>query len=96
MIISINADDIENNKVRHDLGLTYDLDVLRLVKVYRSKGLYVSSVVITQYKGQKSIENFKNKLEALDIKVYYHYPIEGYPHNVEHIVSDEAMARTIM
>ena len=67
MIISINADDIENNKVRHDLGLTYDLDVLRLVKVYRSKGLYVSSVVI---------------------KVYYHYPIEGYPHNVEHIVSD--------
>ena len=88
MIISINADDIENNKVRHDLGLTYDLDVLRLVKVYRSKGLYVSSVVITQYKGQKSIENFKNKLEALDIKVYYHYPIEGYPHNVEHIVSD--------
>ena len=70
MIISINADDIENNKVRHDLGLTYDLDVLRLVKVYRSKGLYVSSVVITQY------------------KVYYHYPIEGYPHNVEHIVSD--------
>ena len=89
MIISINADDIENNKVRHDLGLTYDLDVLRLVKVYRSKGLYVSSVVITQYKGQKSIESFKNKLEALDIKVYYHYPIEGYPHNVEHIVSDE-------
>ena len=88
MIISINADDIENNKVRHDLGLTYDLDVLRLVKVYRSKGLYVSSVVITQYKGQKSIESFKKKLETLDIKVYYHYPIEGYPHNVEHIVSD--------
>ena len=93
MIISINADDIENNKVRHDLGLTYDLDVLRLVKVYRSKGLYVSSVVITQYKGQKSIESFKNKLEALDIKVYYHYPIEGYPHNVEHIVSDEGFGK---
>ena len=63
MIISINAADIENNKVRHDLGLTYDLDVLRLVKVYRSKGLYVSSVVITQYKGQKSIEGFEKKLE---------------------------------
>ena len=93
MIISINADDIENNKVRHDLGLTYDLDVLRLVKVYRSKGLYVSSVVITQYKGQKSIESFKNKLEGLDIKVYYHYPIEGYPHNVEHIVSDEGYGK---
>ena len=93
MIISINADDIENNKVRHDLGLTYDLDVLRLVKAYRSKGLYVSSVVITQYKGQKSIEGFKHKLEALDIKVYYHYPIEGYPHNVEHIVSDEGYGK---
>ena len=93
MIISINADDIENNKVRHDLGLTYDLDVLRLVKVYRSKGLYVSSVVITQYKGQKSIESFKNKLEGLDIKVYYHYPIEGYPHNVEHIVRDEGYGK---
>ncbi|MGM9528875.1 MAG: DUF1846 domain-containing protein [Phascolarctobacterium sp.] len=93
MIISINAADIENNKMRHDLGLTYDLDVLRLVKVYRSKGLYVSSVVITQYKGQKSIESFKNKLEAMDIKVYYHYPIEGYPHNVEHIVSDEGYGK---
>ena len=93
MIISINADDIENNKMRHDLGLTYDLDVLRLVKAYRSKGLYVSSVVITQYKGQKSIESFKYKLEALDIKVYYHYPIEGYPHNVEHIVSDEGYGK---
>lgn len=93
MIISINADDIENNKVRHDLGLTYDLDVLRLVDVYRSKGLYVSSVVITQYKGQKSIAGFKNKLEAIDIKVYFHYPIEGYPHNVEHIVSDEGYGR---
>ena len=93
MIISINAADIENNKMRHDLGLTYDLDVLRLVKVYRSKGLYVSSVVITQYKGQKSIESFKKKLEALDIKVYFHYPIEGYPHNVEHIVSDEGYGK---
>ena len=93
MIISINADDIENNKMRHDLGLTYDLDVLRLVKAYRAEGLYVSSVVITQYRGQKSIESFKNKLEALDIKVYYHYPIEGYPHNVEHIVSDDGYGK---
>ena len=93
MIISINAADIENNKMRHDLGLTYDLDVLRLVNVYRSKGFYVSSVVITQYKGQKSIESFKKKLEAMDVKVYYHYPIEGYPHNVEHIVSDEGYGK---
>lgn len=93
MIISINADDIENNKVRHDLGLTYDLDVLRLVRVYRSKGLYVSSIVITQYKNQKSIEGFSKKLKELDLKVYYHYPIEGYPHNVEHIVSDEGYGK---
>ena len=93
MIVSINAADIENNKMRHDLGLTYDLDVLRLVNVYRSKGLYVSSVVITQYKGQKSIEGFRKKLEALNVKVYYHYPIDGYPHNVEHIVSDDGYGK---
>lgn len=93
MIISINADDIENNKVRHDLGLTYDLDVLRLIKVYRSKGLYVSSVVITRYKNQKSIVAFSEKLKAMDINVYYHYPIAGYPHNVEHIVSDDGYGK---
>ena len=93
VIISVNASDVENNKIRHDLGLTYDLEVLRLVKVYRSKGLYVSSVVITQYKGQKSIESLKKKLQDLDVKVYYHYPIEGYPHNVEQIVSDEGYGK---
>ena len=93
VIISVNASDVENNKIRHDLGLTYDLEVLRLVKVYRSKGLYVSSVVVTQYKGQKTIESFKKKLEAMDVKVYYHYPIEGYPHYVEHIVSDEGYGK---
>ncbi len=93
VIISVNASDVENNKIRHDLGLTYDLEVLRLVKVYRSKGLYVNSVVITQYKGQKSIESLKKKLQALDVKVYYHYPIEGYPHNVEQIVSDEGYGK---
>lgn len=93
VIISVNASDVENNKIRHDLGLTYDLEVLRLVKVYRSKGLYVSSVVITQYKSQKSIESLKKKLQALDVKVYYHYPIEGYPHNVEQIVSDEGYGK---
>lgn len=93
VIISINAADIENNKVRHDLGLTYDLDVLRLVKVYRSLGLHVSSVVITQYKNQKSIESFSNKLKEIDIKVYFHYPIEGYPHNVDYIVSDEGYGK---
>lgn len=93
MIISINADDIENNKVRHDLGITYDLDVLRLIGVYRDKGLTVSSVVITQYKGQKSIAAFREKLEAAGVNVYLHYPIAGYPHNVDFIVSDEGYGR---
>ncbi len=93
MIISINADDVEQNKVRHDLGITYDLDVLRLIKVYREKGLTVSSVVITQYKGQKSIAAFRSKLEDVGVKVYLHYPIAGYPSNVDFIVSDEGYGR---
>lgn len=88
MIISINAADIEKNKVRHDLGITYDQDVLRLIEVYRQKGLYVSSVVITRYTGQASADLFQAKLEHMDIKVYRHYPIEGYPNNIAHIVSD--------
>ena len=88
MIISINAADIEKNKVRHDLGITYDQDVLRLIEVYRQKGLYVSSVVITRYTGQASADLFQTKLEHMDIKVYRHYPIEGYPNNIAHIVSD--------
>ena len=93
LIISINAADIERNKVRHDLGITYDEDVLRLIGVYRSKGLYVSSVVITRYTGQASIPAFQAKLEAADVKVYFHYPIEGYPNNVSHIVSDEGYGK---
>ena len=93
MIISINAADIEKNKIRHDLGITYDEDVLRLIKVYKDKGLYVSSVVITRYTGQASADIFANKLEHIGIKVYRHYPIDGYPNNVEHIVSDEGYGK---
>ena len=93
MIISINADDIEQNKVHHDLGITYDEDVLRLIRVYREKGLTVSSVVVTQYKGQKSIAGFRGKLETMGVKVYLHYPIAGYPSNVDFIVSDEGYGR---
>ena len=93
LIIAINAADIERNKVRHDLGITYDEDVLRLIQVYRDKGLYVSSVVITRYTGQASIPAFQQKLEAADVKVYFHYPIEGYPNNVAHIVSDEGYGK---
>ncbi len=93
MIISINAADIEKNKVRHDLGITYDEDVLRLIEVYREKGLYVSSVVITRYTGQAALKSFETKLENRGIKVYHHYSIEGYPNNIAHIVSDEGYGK---
>lgn len=93
MIISINAADIERNKIRHDLGITYDQDVIRLIGVYREKGLYVSSVVITRYAGQSSADVFQKKLEAIGIKVYHHYSIDGYPNNVEKIVSDEGYGK---
>lgn len=93
IIISINAADIEKNKIRHDLGIPYDQDVMRLIEVYREKGLYVSSVVITRYTGQSSAKLFQSKLEHMDIKVYRHYPIEGYPNNVAHIVSDEGYGK---
>ncbi len=93
MIISINAADIERNKIRHDLGITYDQDVLRLIDVYRQKGLYVSSVVITRYAGQVSADIFQKKLESIGIKVYHHYSIDGYPNNIEHIVSDEGYGK---
>lgn len=93
IVISINAADIEKNKVRHDLGITYDLDVIRLIEVYREKGLYVSSVVITRYTGQPSANVFQTKLEHMGIKVYHHYPIEGYPNHVSHIVSDDGFGK---
>ena len=93
IIISINAADIENNKVRHDLGIPYDEDVLRLIEAYRKKGLYVSSVVITRYTGQSSVNLFQRKLENMDIRVYHHYSIEGYPNNVSHIISEEGYGK---
>ncbi len=93
IIIAINAADIEKNKVRGDYGITYDLDVLRLVDAFRGFGLYVGSVVITQFAGQSAAEGFKKRLEALGLKVYLHYPIEGYPANVDKIVSDEGYGK---
>ncbi len=93
IIIAINAADIEKNKVRGDYGITYDLDVLRLVDAFRGFGLYVCSVVITQFAGQSAAEGFKKRLEALGLKVYLHYPIEGYPANVDKIVSDEGYGK---
>ena len=93
IIIVISAEDIEKNKVRGDLGITYDLDVLRLMSIFKNHGLFVGSVVITKYSGQESAFLFKNRLEKLGIKVYRHYPISGYPSNIPHIVSDEGYGK---
>ncbi|MBQ2737490.1 MAG: DUF1846 domain-containing protein [Clostridia bacterium] len=89
IIIAINTADIEKNKVRGDLGITYDLDVLRLIDAFRGYGLYVGSVVMTRYKDNPTADAFRKKLEALGIKVYKHYAIEGYPYDIGTIVSDE-------
>ena len=93
VVIVIGAEDIERNKKREDLGITYDKDVIRLIEEYRSCGLYVGSVVITMYSGQAAAADFKEKLEKKGIKVYRHYAIEGYPTNVPHIVSDEGFGK---
>jgi uncharacterized protein (UPF0371 family) len=89
LVICINAADIEKNKIRADLGITYDMDVLRLIDNVRRMGLYISSIVISQYKEQTSAVMFKNKLEQRGEKVYIHRPIIGYPMNVDLVVSDE-------
>lgn len=93
IVIVISAGDIEKNKVRGDLGITYDVDVLRLIGEYEKAGLYVGSIVITQYEGQTGARIFKEKLEKKNIKVYLHYKIEGYPANIPLIVSSEGFGK---
>ncbi len=93
IVIVISATDIEKNKVRGDLGITYDMDVLRLKSVFEEQGLYFGSVVITHYAGQSSAVQFKNKLEKMNIRVYLHYTIPGYPSNVPLIVSDDGFGK---
>ncbi len=93
IVIAIAASDIEKNKVRSDLGITYDSDVLRLIDGFRGIGLYVGSVVITKFEGQSAACAFDEKLKRLGIKVYRHYPIEGYPSNITKIVSEEGYGR---
>ena len=93
IVIVISAGDIEKNKVRADIGITYDMDVLRLIDAFRGIGLYVGSVAITQYAGQAAADAFKKRLTALGVRVYTHYPIAGYPSNVPLIVSDEGYGR---
>lgn len=89
IVFCINAADIEKNKIRADFGITYDQDILRQIDHIRKLDLLVSSVVITQYKNQIGADIFKNKLEQRGIKTYIHYPIKGYPTNIEHVVSDD-------
>src|SRR5574344_86740 len=93
IVIVINAADIERNKVRGDLGITYDMDVLRLKDAFESRGLYVSSVVITHYESHKATDLFKTKLEKMNVNVYLHYTIDGYPSNIPYIVSDEGYGK---
>ena len=93
VVIAINADDIEKNKVRGDLGITYDRDVIRLIDIFRDFGLYVSSVVLTRFNGQNIAKAFQARLETMGIRVYHHYAIEGYPANISHIVSDEGYGK---
>lgn len=93
VVIVINAADIEKNKIRGDLGITYDLDVLRLIDAFRNIDLYVGSVVMTRYQGQPAADAFCKRLDSLGIKVYRHYPIDGYPSDVEKIVSDDGFGK---
>lgn len=93
IVIVISARDIERNKIRNDLGITYDMDVLRLREEFSKRGFLVSSVVITHYNGQSSADAFRKKLHRLDIATYCHYTIEGYPTNVDLIDSDEGFGK---
>jgi uncharacterized protein (UPF0371 family) len=93
IVIVISAEDIESNKIRGDYGITYDMDVLRLIDAFQSVGLYVGSVCLTKYADQPAAEQFQKRLESLGIKSYRHYKIPGYPGNVEYIVSDEGYGK---
>ncbi len=93
IVIAINANDIEKSKMRGDLGITYDSDVVRLVDVFREFGLYVGGIAITQYTGQSAADVFQRRLEAMDLRVYRLYRIPDYPSNVGGIISDEGFGR---
>ena len=93
MVIAINTADIEKNKVRGDLGITYDRDVIRLINIFRDFGLYVSSVVLTRFEGQPTAKAFQARLESMGIRVYHHYDIPGYPSDTANIVSENGFGR---
>ncbi len=93
IVMVVSANDIEKNKIREDLGITYDNDVIRLIGEFRSRGLYVGSVVLTKYAGQSSAIHFENRLAKIGIKAYHHYVIPGYPTNIPQIVSEEGYGK---
>ena len=93
MVIAINAGDIEKSKIREDLGITYDRDVIRLIDIFRELGLYVSSVVLTRFHGQAVATAFQSRLEGMGIRVYHHYDIAGYPADTARIVSDQGLGK---
>ena len=93
VIIAVCAKDLERRKIRGDLDIAYDDEVVRLINEYHRVGLFVGSVVITQYQHQNAADTFKLKLENLGIRVFLHYPIDGYPHNVDHIISEEGFGK---
>ncbi|MBO7736450.1 MAG: DUF1846 family protein, partial [Clostridia bacterium] len=93
ILVVISANDIEKNKYRSDIGITYDADVIRLIDIFKSKGLYVSSVVMTMYHPQPSVDAFVQRLENLGIRVFKHYPIAGYPSDLQTIVSEEGYGK---
>ena len=93
LVVAISADDIEKSKRRGDLGITYDMDVMRLIDSFREFGLYVGSVVMTRFRGQHAAEIFQHKLVAMGVRVYRHYPIDDYPSNIPLIVSDDGFGK---
>jgi uncharacterized protein (UPF0371 family) len=93
IVIVINSDDIEKNKIRGDLGITYDVDVIRLLNIFRKIGLLVSSVVLTRYDNQPTADAFAARLEALGVNVYHHYNIKGYPSDLQRIISENGFGK---
>lgn len=93
IVIATNANHIQQGKTRGDLGIPYDEDVLRLIDVFRSRGFHVGTVVLTQYAGQPAADAYRHRLEQLGVTCRLHYPIAGYPHDIEHIVSDDGYGK---
>ena len=93
IIVAVNANDIESGKVRGDLGITYDEDVLRLIDIFQGMGFLVSAVVVTRYAGQPAADVFRARLDTMGMRSYRHYPIAGYPVDVDYVVSDEGFGK---